>query len=58
MQEIQVRFLGWEDALAKEMATYSKILAWRNPWTEKPSKLHTVHGVARVGYELATKPPP
>ena len=40
------------------MATYSSILAWRIPWTEEPSGLHTVRGVARVGHELATKAPP
>ena len=28
--------LGWEDALEKEMATHSSILAWRIPWTEIP----------------------
>ena len=28
-QEIWVQSLGWEDALAKEMATNSSILAWR-----------------------------
>ena len=33
MQETLVRFLGWEDALEKEMATHSSILAWRIPWT-------------------------
>ena len=27
MLETQVRFLGWEDLLAKEMATHSSILA-------------------------------
>ena len=26
------------------MATHSNILAWRIPWTEEPSRLHTVHG--------------
>ena len=26
--------LGSEDPLAKEMATYSSILAWEIPWTE------------------------
>ena len=35
MQETQVRSLGWEDALEKEMATHSSILAWRIPWTEE-----------------------
>ena len=28
MWETQVRSLGWEDALKKEMATCSSILAW------------------------------
>ena len=28
VQENQVRFLGWEDPLEKEMATHSSILAW------------------------------
>ena len=36
MQETQVRFLGREDPLEKEMATNSNILAWRIPWTEEP----------------------
>ena len=30
---------GWEDPPEKEMATHSSILAWRMPWTEKPSRL-------------------
>ena len=37
-------------ALEKEMATYSSVLAWRIPWS-------IVHGVARVGCDLTTKPP-
>ena len=36
MQEMQIRSLGWEDPLKKEMATHSSILAWRIPWTEDP----------------------
>ena len=39
MQEIQVRSLGWEDTLEKEMATHSSILAWRIPWPEEPGGL-------------------
>ena len=58
MQETWVRFLGWENALKKEMATYSSILAWRIPWIEEPGRLHRVHGVPRVGHNLETKPPP
>ena len=32
MQEAQVRFLGWEDPLEKEMAIHSSTLAWKIPW--------------------------
>ena len=34
MQETQVRSLGQEDPLEKEMAPHSSILAWEIPWTE------------------------
>ena len=34
--EMGVRSLGWEDPLAKGMATHSSILAWRIPWSEEP----------------------
>ena len=37
MQEMQVRSLGQEDPLEKEMAIYSSILAWDVPWTEEPA---------------------
>ena len=50
MQETWVLFLGWEDALEKEMATHSSILTWSIPWTEEPGS-YTVHGVARVGHD-------
>ena len=56
VQETRVQFLGWEDLLEKEMATHSSILAWRIPWTEEPGR-HSP-GMARVGHDLATKPPP
>ena len=39
--------LGWEDPLEKGTATHSSILAWRIPWTEKPGRLHGVHGVTK-----------
>ena len=35
MQETQVRSMGQEDPMAKEMATHSSILAWRIAWTEE-----------------------
>ena len=31
MQETLVRFLGWEDPLEEDVATHSRILAWRLP---------------------------
>ena len=39
MRETQVRFLGREDPLEKEMAIHSRTLAWKIPWTEKPGRL-------------------
>ena len=36
MQEMWVRSLGQEDSLEKVMATYSSVLAWRNPRIEEP----------------------
>ena len=39
------------------MATHSRILAWRIPWTEEPGRLQSV-GIARVGHDFTTKPPP
>ena len=41
MQEMQVRFLGWEDSPKKEMATHTSILAWEIPWTEEPGELQS-----------------
>ena len=39
MQESQVRFLGQEDPLEKEVPNHSSILAWRIPWTEEAGGL-------------------
>ena len=33
---------GGEDPLEKEMATHSRILAGRIPWTEKPGGLQSM----------------
>ena len=44
MQEVQetwVQSLGWENALEKEMATHSSILAWESPWTQEPGWLQS-----------------
>ena len=48
MQETQVRSVGQEGPLEKEMATHSSILAWRIPWTEEPGGLQSM-GLWRVG---------
>ena len=46
---------GWKDALEKEMAIYSSIVAWKIPWTEEPGKLQSM-GLQRVRRDyLATK---
>ena len=42
MQETKVRFLGQEDALEKEMATHSSILAWRIPCTKEPGRVQSM----------------
>ena len=57
MQETQIRFLGWEDPLEKEVATHSSILAYRIPM-DRGAWQATVHGVTRVRHDLVTKPPP
>ena len=46
-QETQVRSLGREDPLEKEMATDSSILAQKMPWKEKPDGLQSL-GLQRV----------
>ena len=48
MQETWVGSLGQGDALEKELATHSSILAWEIPWTEKPGGL-LCKGSQRVG---------
>ena len=47
MQETRVQSLCREDPLQKEMATHSRILAWRIPWTEEPGGLQYM-GLQRV----------
>ena len=50
MQEAQVRSLGQEDPLEKEMATHSTILACRILRTEEPGGLQSM-GLQRVGHD-------
>ena len=50
MWETRVRSLGQEDPLVNEMATHSRTLAWKIPWTEEPGRLQSM-GLQRVKYE-------
>ena len=49
-QETLVQSLGREDALEKDMATTSSILACRIPWTAEPGWLQSM-GLQRVGHD-------
>ena len=49
-QETRVQPLGQEDPLGKGMATHSRILAWRIPWTEEPGGLQHI-GSQRVRHD-------
>ena len=53
-QETQVRSLGWEDPLEKEMATHSSTLAWKIPWAEEHGRLQSM-GLQRVGHFTFTQ---
>ena len=49
---MQVQPLGQEDALEKEMGTYSSIPDWRGPWTEEPGGSI---GLQRAGHDRVTE---
>ena len=53
MRETQVRSLGWEDTLEKEMATHSYTLAWKIPWMEERCRLQSM-GSQRVRHDWVT----
>ena len=46
----RVRSLALEDALEKELVTYSRILAWKIPWLEEPGRLQSMESKS-VGHE-------
>ena len=50
MWETRVLSMGQEDPLEKGMATHSRILAWRIPWTEEPGGLRAM-GSQRVSHD-------
>ena len=54
MQKTQVRFLGWEDPLEKEMAKHSSTLTWGIPRTEEPGGLQSV-GLQSIGLQSQTR---
>ena len=56
MHKTQVQSLDLEDPLEKEMATYSSILAWKIPWTEKPGGLLSLGQEDPLEEEMATHP--
>ena len=51
MQETRVRSLGWEDPLEKEMAVYSRTIAWKVPWTEEPGRLQSMGSQRVKGFQ-------
>ena len=50
IQETRIQSLGWEDPLEEEMATYSRIVAWKIPWTGEPGRLQSM-GSQRVRHD-------
>ena len=49
---MQVRSLGLEDPLEKDMATHSSVLALEIPWAEEPRGLQSM-GLQRVRHDWA-----
>ena len=48
IRDTQVRSLGQEDPLEKEMETHSNISAWKIQWTEEPGGLHSMGSRSRT----------
>ena len=44
------RDTGWGDPLEEEMATHSRVLAWRIAWTEEPGGLQS-RGLQSAGHD-------
>jgi hypothetical protein len=56
VQETYVQSLDRKDPLEEKMATHSRILAWRIPWTEEPGGLQSM-GVAESDTHIHTHTP-
>ena len=50
MWKTQVRSLGREDPLKKEMSIHSSTVAWKIPWTMEPGRVQSM-GSQRVGHD-------
>ena len=50
---MQARSLGQDVPLEKAIATHTRILAWKIPWTEEPGGLQSM-GSRRVGHDRIT----
>ena len=50
MRETQVRFLGWEDPLEKEMTIHFSTIAWKIPQTKEPGRVQSM-GSQRVTHD-------
>ena len=50
MRETQVRSLGQEDLLEREIETYSSTIAWKIPWMKEPTRLQFM-GSQRVRHD-------
>ena len=51
----EMKNVGQEDPLEKEMATHSSSLARKIPWTEEPGRLYSLQGHKRVRHDLMIK---
>ena len=51
---MKVRSLGQKDPMEKQMATHSRILAWRISWTEEPAGRQSM-GSQRVDHNRVIK---
>ena len=52
--QMWIRSMDPEDSVKEEMATYSSVLAWENPWTEEPAG-YSLWGCKEVVHDLVTK---
>ena len=50
VREAQVRSLGQEDPLEKEIEIHSSTIAWKIRWTEEPGRLQSM-GPQRAGHD-------